>query len=298
MKGSYTARMPDATAADQENSQATLAQHASQDFAAPAPARIPWKNGRPGRCRVCAFEPNMSQPEAGRHTWYRFHPLSIQCMHRDQDVEQRRQRGSRAGGEQQWIATITGSSTSMSQVDLLAGDTARIANAAITIAEQEDLRRDSLLIATPGRIDRPDYHGKRHGATAARLRRGATTSFGQSVRFGLRLPRTHQNRDQTSDDPCPCRKPSSPSLGDFLVITFAPGPDNLMVLSQSLSQGRSAGFRHCAWLRARRDAFWATRWGVNAVIASSPSSSLRSSWRARSTCYGSASGPSGPGATR
>ena len=60
-------------------------------------------------------------------------------------------------------------------------------------------------------------------------------------------------------------------LGISLVITFAPGPDNLMVLSQSLSRGRSAGFGialGCA-LGCVTHILWATL-GVSAVIASSP----------------------------
>lgn len=60
-------------------------------------------------------------------------------------------------------------------------------------------------------------------------------------------------------------------LGISLVITFAPGPDNLMVLSQSLSRGCMAGFGiavGCA-LGCVTHILWATL-GVSAVIASSP----------------------------
>ncbi|MEZ5611444.1 MAG: LysE family translocator, partial [Rhodocyclaceae bacterium] len=60
-------------------------------------------------------------------------------------------------------------------------------------------------------------------------------------------------------------------LAVSLLITFAPGPDNLMVLSQSLSRGRMAGFGiavGCA-LGCVTHILWATL-GVSAVIASSP----------------------------
>lgn len=60
-------------------------------------------------------------------------------------------------------------------------------------------------------------------------------------------------------------------LGIALIITFAPGPDNLMVLGQSLARGRMAGFGiavGCA-LGCFTHVLWATL-GVSAVLAASP----------------------------
>ncbi len=60
-------------------------------------------------------------------------------------------------------------------------------------------------------------------------------------------------------------------LAASALITLAPGPDNLMVLSQSLSRGRSAGLGlalGCA-LGCLTHTLWATL-GVSAVLASSP----------------------------
>lgn len=60
-------------------------------------------------------------------------------------------------------------------------------------------------------------------------------------------------------------------LGIALIITFAPGPDNLMVLGQSLARGRIAGFGiavGCA-LGCFTHVLWATL-GVSAVLAASP----------------------------
>ena len=69
--------------------------------------------------------------------------------------------------------------------------------------------------------------------------------------------------------------PEVQTLLAFLVasalITAAPGPDNLMVLSQSLSRGRSAGLGlavGCA-LGCLTHTLWATL-GVSALVASSP----------------------------
>jgi len=60
-------------------------------------------------------------------------------------------------------------------------------------------------------------------------------------------------------------------LAASALVTLAPGPDNLMVLSQSLSRGRSAGLGlalGCA-LGCLTHTLWATL-GVSAVVASSP----------------------------
>ena len=60
-------------------------------------------------------------------------------------------------------------------------------------------------------------------------------------------------------------------LAASALITAAPGPDNLMVLSQSLSRGRNAGIGlaiGCA-LGCLTHTLWATL-GVSAVVASSP----------------------------
>lgn len=60
-------------------------------------------------------------------------------------------------------------------------------------------------------------------------------------------------------------------LGVSALITLAPGPDNLMVLSQSLARGRMAGFGiavGCA-LGCFTHTLWATL-GVSAAVASSP----------------------------
>lgn len=60
-------------------------------------------------------------------------------------------------------------------------------------------------------------------------------------------------------------------LGVSALITIAPGPDNLMVLSQSLSRGRLAGFGlavGCA-LGCFTHTLWAAL-GVSAMVASSP----------------------------
>ncbi len=60
-------------------------------------------------------------------------------------------------------------------------------------------------------------------------------------------------------------------LAISVVITLAPGPDNLMVLGQSLARGRSAGFGvavGCA-LGCFTHTLWAAI-GVSAAIASSP----------------------------
>ncbi|WP_323001231.1 LysE family translocator [Denitromonas sp.] len=60
-------------------------------------------------------------------------------------------------------------------------------------------------------------------------------------------------------------------LGIALIITFAPGPDNLMVLGQSLARGRMAGFGiavGCA-LGCFTHVLWATL-GVSAALAASP----------------------------
>jgi threonine/homoserine/homoserine lactone efflux protein len=60
-------------------------------------------------------------------------------------------------------------------------------------------------------------------------------------------------------------------LGLSLLITVAPGPDNLMVLAQSLARGRLAGFGlalGCA-LGSFTHTLWATL-GVSAAIAGSP----------------------------
>nr|HPR08186.1 LysE family transporter [Denitromonas sp.] len=56
-------------------------------------------------------------------------------------------------------------------------------------------------------------------------------------------------------------------LGIALIITFAPGPDNLMVLGQSLARGRMAGFGiavGCA-LGCFTHVLWATL-GVSAAL--------------------------------
>jgi threonine/homoserine/homoserine lactone efflux protein len=60
-------------------------------------------------------------------------------------------------------------------------------------------------------------------------------------------------------------------LAVSVVITFAPGPDNLMVLGQSLARGRRAGFGiavGCA-LGCFTHTLWATL-GVSAVLAAAP----------------------------
>lgn len=60
-------------------------------------------------------------------------------------------------------------------------------------------------------------------------------------------------------------------LAVSIVITFAPGPDNLMVLGQSLARGRKAGFGlalGCA-LGCFTHTLWATL-GVSAVLLASP----------------------------
>ena len=60
-------------------------------------------------------------------------------------------------------------------------------------------------------------------------------------------------------------------LAASALITLAPGPDNLMVLSQSLSRGRAAGLGlalGCA-LGCLTHTLWATL-GVSALVASSP----------------------------
>lgn len=60
-------------------------------------------------------------------------------------------------------------------------------------------------------------------------------------------------------------------LGASALITLAPGPDNLMVLSQSLSRGRLAGFGlalGCA-LGCLTHTLWATL-GVSAAVSASP----------------------------
>ena len=69
--------------------------------------------------------------------------------------------------------------------------------------------------------------------------------------------------------------PTSETLLAFLavsaLITLTPGPDNLMVMSQSLSRGRAAGLGlalGCA-LGCLTHTLWATL-GVSAVVASSP----------------------------
>ncbi len=64
-------------------------------------------------------------------------------------------------------------------------------------------------------------------------------------------------------------------LAVSVVITFAPGPDNLMVLGQSLARGRMAGFGiavGCA-LGCFTHTLWATL-GVSAVLAAAPNAFL------------------------
>ncbi len=64
-------------------------------------------------------------------------------------------------------------------------------------------------------------------------------------------------------------------LAVSVVITFAPGPDNLMVLGQSLARGRAAGFGiavGCA-LGCFTHTLWAAL-GVSAALASSPTAFL------------------------
>ena len=64
-------------------------------------------------------------------------------------------------------------------------------------------------------------------------------------------------------------------LAVSLVVTFAPGPDNLMVLGQSLARGRRAGFGlalGCA-LGCFTHTLWATL-GVSAVLLASPNAFL------------------------
>ncbi|MCB1905983.1 MAG: LysE family translocator [Rhodocyclaceae bacterium] len=60
-------------------------------------------------------------------------------------------------------------------------------------------------------------------------------------------------------------------LAASMLITAAPGPDNLMVLSQSLSRGRAAGLGLALGCAAGclTHTLWATL-GVSAVVASSP----------------------------
>ncbi|WP_158014425.1 LysE family translocator, partial [Thauera phenolivorans] len=73
--------------------------------------------------------------------------------------------------------------------------------------------------------------------------------------------------------------PSLDTLPAFLaisiVVTLAPGPDNLMVLGQSLARGRLAGFGlalGCA-LGCFTHTLWAAL-GVSAALASSPTAFL------------------------
>src|SRR5690606_11449211 len=79
--------------------------------------------------------------------------------------------------------------------------------------------------------------------------------------------------------PPPVHMPSLDTLPAFLaisfVVTLAPGPDNLMVLGQSLARGRLAGFGLA--LGCALGCFTHTPWaavGVSAALASSPAAFL------------------------
>lgn len=68
-------------------------------------------------------------------------------------------------------------------------------------------------------------------------------------------------------------------LGASLIVTIAPGPDNLMVLAHSLARGRQAGFAFAlgCTLGCMTHILWATL-GVSAALLASPKAFTALKW--------------------